>query len=122
MLAMATRLNLTQVSTWFANARRRLKKENRMTWAARSRVVPPPPPPQAPSVPSPPPLHPRLPTSNNLPLLWARVLGDLGGKTLGGDVRETVKPPTPQAQQQQQSTHPKIWSLAELVEEPKCLS
>ena len=25
-------MTLTQVSTWFANARRRLKKENRMTW------------------------------------------------------------------------------------------
>lgn len=26
-----------QVSTWFANARRRLKKENRMTWSPRNR-------------------------------------------------------------------------------------
>ena len=26
-------MTLTQVSTWFANARRRLKKENKMTWA-----------------------------------------------------------------------------------------
>ena len=25
-------MTLTQVSTWFANARRRLKKENKMTW------------------------------------------------------------------------------------------
>ena len=25
-------MSLTQVSTWFANARRRLKKENRVTW------------------------------------------------------------------------------------------
>ena len=29
-------MTLTQVSTWFANARRRLKKENRMTWNDRS--------------------------------------------------------------------------------------
>ena len=29
-------MTLTQVSTWFANARRRLKKENRMTWPDRS--------------------------------------------------------------------------------------
>ena len=26
-----------QVSTWFANARRRLKKENKMTWSPRTR-------------------------------------------------------------------------------------
>ena len=33
MLAIITKMTLTQVSTWFANARRRLKKENKMTWA-----------------------------------------------------------------------------------------
>uniref|UniRef100_UPI0037E734D1 iroquois-class homeodomain protein IRX-1b n=1 Tax=Semicossyphus pulcher TaxID=241346 RepID=UPI0037E734D1 len=32
MLAIITRMTLTQVSTWFANARRRLKKENKVTW------------------------------------------------------------------------------------------
>ncbi|UYV63618.1 hypothetical protein LAZ67_2005025 [Cordylochernes scorpioides] len=32
MLAIITKMTLTQVSTWFANARRRLKKENKMTW------------------------------------------------------------------------------------------
>lgn len=26
-----------QVSTWFANARRRLKKENKLTWTPRNR-------------------------------------------------------------------------------------
>lgn len=31
-------MTLTQVSTWFANARRRLKKENKMTWEPRNRV------------------------------------------------------------------------------------
>ncbi|KAG7259866.1 hypothetical protein CRUP_018243 [Coryphaenoides rupestris] len=31
MLAIITKMTLTQVSTWFANARRRLKKENKMT-------------------------------------------------------------------------------------------
>lgn len=36
MLAMVSRMSLTQVSTWFANARRRLKKENKAGWAARS--------------------------------------------------------------------------------------
>ncbi|XP_066834591.1 iroquois-class homeodomain protein IRX-5-like [Anser cygnoides] len=34
MLAMVSRMSLTQVSTWFANARRRLKKENKAGWAA----------------------------------------------------------------------------------------
>uniref|UniRef100_A0A1I8IUV5 Homeobox domain-containing protein n=1 Tax=Macrostomum lignano TaxID=282301 RepID=A0A1I8IUV5_9PLAT len=33
MLAIITTMTLTQVSTWFANARRRLKKENKMTWS-----------------------------------------------------------------------------------------
>ena len=32
MLAILTRMTLTQVSTWFANARRRLKKESKVTW------------------------------------------------------------------------------------------
>uniref|UniRef100_A0A914CPJ7 Homeobox domain-containing protein n=1 Tax=Acrobeloides nanus TaxID=290746 RepID=A0A914CPJ7_9BILA len=38
MLAMVTRMSMTQVSTWFANARRRLKKENKMTWSPRTRL------------------------------------------------------------------------------------
>ncbi|CAK6436595.1 unnamed protein product [Pipistrellus nathusii] len=37
MLAIVTKMTLTQVSTWFANARRRLKKENQMTWAPKNR-------------------------------------------------------------------------------------
>ena len=37
MLAIITKMTLTQVSTWFANARRRLKKENKMTWTPRTR-------------------------------------------------------------------------------------
>lgn len=37
MLAILTKMTLTQVSTWFANARRRLKKENKMTWSPRNR-------------------------------------------------------------------------------------
>ena len=36
MLAIITKMTLTQVSTWFANARRRLKKENKMTWTPRT--------------------------------------------------------------------------------------
>ncbi|XP_013398871.1 iroquois-class homeodomain protein IRX-6 [Lingula anatina] len=37
MLAIITKMTLTQVSTWFANARRRLKKDNKMTWSPRNR-------------------------------------------------------------------------------------
>ncbi|GAA6079024.1 iroquois-class homeodomain protein IRX-2a [Tachysurus ichikawai] len=37
MLAIITKMTLTQVSTWFANARRRLKKENKVTWGARAK-------------------------------------------------------------------------------------
>merc|ERR1711892_751792 len=37
MLAIITKMTLTQVSTWFANARRRLKKENKMTWVPKNR-------------------------------------------------------------------------------------
>ncbi|KAG7257300.1 hypothetical protein CRUP_005644 [Coryphaenoides rupestris] len=37
MLAIITKMTLTQVSTWFANARRRLKKENKMTWPPRNK-------------------------------------------------------------------------------------
>lgn len=38
MLAIITKMTLTQVSTWFANARRRLKKENKMTWSPKTKV------------------------------------------------------------------------------------
>lgn len=38
MLAIITKMTLTQVSTWFANARRRLKKENKMTWEPRNKT------------------------------------------------------------------------------------
>ncbi|EPY80246.1 hypothetical protein CB1_000849041 [Camelus ferus] len=37
MLAIITKMTLTQVSTWFANARRRLKKENKMTEEVETR-------------------------------------------------------------------------------------
>ena len=38
MMAIMTRMSLTQVSTWFANARRRLKKENKMQWSPKNRM------------------------------------------------------------------------------------
>ncbi|MGH0148104.1 UNVERIFIED_CONTAM: hypothetical protein FKN15_047438 [Acipenser sinensis] len=37
MLAIITKMTLTQVSTWFANARRRLKKKNKMTWSPKNK-------------------------------------------------------------------------------------
>lgn len=37
MLAIITEMSLTQISTWFANARRRLKKENKLCWNKRGR-------------------------------------------------------------------------------------
>uniref|UniRef100_H3BE90 Homeobox domain-containing protein n=1 Tax=Latimeria chalumnae TaxID=7897 RepID=H3BE90_LATCH len=37
MLAIVTKMTLTQVSTWFANARRRLKKENKMSWGSKNK-------------------------------------------------------------------------------------
>jgi len=37
MLAILTKMTLTQISTWFANARRRLKKDNKMTWCPRNK-------------------------------------------------------------------------------------
>ena len=37
MLAIITKMTLTQVSTWFANARRRLKKDNRTGWEGGSK-------------------------------------------------------------------------------------
>nr|XP_039266131.1 uncharacterized protein LOC120341644 [Styela clava] len=36
-LSIVTHMTLTQVSTWFANARRRIKKENKMTWTPKTR-------------------------------------------------------------------------------------
>uniref|UniRef100_A0A803J5P0 Homeobox domain-containing protein n=1 Tax=Xenopus tropicalis TaxID=8364 RepID=A0A803J5P0_XENTR len=39
MLAIITKMTLTQVSTWFANARRRLKKENKMTWSPKNKAM-----------------------------------------------------------------------------------
>ncbi|XP_033893301.3 iroquois-class homeodomain protein IRX-1-like [Acipenser ruthenus] len=37
MLAIVTKMSLTQVSTWFANARRRLKKENKVSWMCKNK-------------------------------------------------------------------------------------
>nr|VZI30457.1 unnamed protein product [Spirometra erinaceieuropaei] len=35
MLAIVTKMTFNQISTWFANARRRLKKEKKMTWTPK---------------------------------------------------------------------------------------
>ena len=39
MLAILTKMTLTQVSTWFANARRRLKKDCRSSWDSESKSL-----------------------------------------------------------------------------------
>ena len=39
MLAILTKMTLTQVSTWFANARRRLKKDCRTSWDSESKSL-----------------------------------------------------------------------------------
>uniref|UniRef100_A0A8C3SS65 Homeobox domain-containing protein n=1 Tax=Chelydra serpentina TaxID=8475 RepID=A0A8C3SS65_CHESE len=38
MLALVSKMSLAQVSTWFANARRRLKKEKQLSWGPRSKL------------------------------------------------------------------------------------
>nr|XP_013808215.1 PREDICTED: iroquois-class homeodomain protein IRX-2 [Apteryx mantelli mantelli] len=112
MLAIITKMTLTQVSTWFANARRRLKKENKMTWAprnksededddegdgARSKEESPG----------------KMPESNETS---AEDEGGLGAPLLGHPHADAARsaskaspgPPTPAAK-------PKLWSLAEIA-------
>ena len=38
LLSLLRRYIYFQVSTWFANARRRLKKENKMTWEPKNKL------------------------------------------------------------------------------------
>lgn len=132
MLATVTRMNLTQVSTWFANARRRLKKENRLTWNTKNRTIPPQPPPPPPSA-----------TFQPLPsmfwnedcsivrslatqvhsILWSQVVKDIRSRMATNEVEKeatleptsTSSPPLPSPPPPPSST--KIWSLAALVEE-----
>lgn len=40
MLSILSGMSITQVSTWFANARRRIKKENQITWNSGARSSP----------------------------------------------------------------------------------
>ncbi|VDL25700.1 unnamed protein product [Hymenolepis diminuta] len=40
MLSILSGMSITQVSTWFANARRRIKKENQITWNSSARSPP----------------------------------------------------------------------------------
>ncbi|VDD82810.1 unnamed protein product [Mesocestoides corti] len=126
MLAAVTRMNLTQVSTWFANARRRLKKENRLTWCAKNRII------------TPPPLQSTsywTETSAGSPrsedssiahslasqvqsALWTHVVKDIKARmcvepTYSHQISTSSPSPPPPAPQAA-----KIWSLAELVKEP----
>ncbi|VDM16795.1 unnamed protein product [Hydatigera taeniaeformis] len=136
MLATVTRMNLTQVSTWFANARRRLKKENRLSWTTKNRTLPPQPPPPPSSA-----------TLQTLPsvfwnedcsivrslatqvhsLLWSQVVKDIKSCMTKNEVEKEApveptlaSPPAPSTLPPSPSST-KIWSLAALVEEqPPC--
>ncbi|KAH9278611.1 Iroquois-class homeodomain protein IRX-5 [Echinococcus granulosus] len=136
MLAAVTRMNLTQVSTWFANARRRLKKENRLTWNATNRTLPPhlsPPSPSTTFQPLPPMFWnedwsiARTLTSQVHSILWSQVVKDTRSRvTTNGFEKEVVLEPTSMPPSSPPPPPPppsstKIWSLAALVEErPPC--
>nr|XP_028591540.1 iroquois-class homeodomain protein IRX-3-like isoform X1 [Podarcis muralis] len=119
LLAIVSRMSLTQVSTWFANARRRLKKENRACWAPRA--------PKAEgeaeeeeedsegeasaerAAPSTPPTRTKLPQNGSLAETAAPWLK--AGRWQG-------LPPSPlpaTAEAQELPTKPKIWRVAELA-------
>lgn len=135
MLATVTRMNLTQVSTWFANARRRLKKENRLTWSTKNRSIPhkphlPPPPPLAASSA----LH-QIPSTGGVlwnddsnitrslstqvhSLLWSQIMKDYRYHIIPNDMDSS--PSSPKSMPRTTSTRTsstKIWSLAALVDE-----
>ncbi|VDK20497.1 unnamed protein product [Taenia asiatica] len=133
MLATVTRMNLTQVSTWFANARRRLKKENRLTWSTKNRTLPPQP------SPPPPPSSALQPLPSMFwnedcsivrslatqvhSILWSQVVKDIRSRMASNEVEKEAAleptsaspPPPPPLPHPPSST--KIWSLAALVEE-----
>ncbi|KAF0040746.1 hypothetical protein F2P81_006644 [Scophthalmus maximus] len=94
MLAIITKMSLTQVSTWFANARRRLKKENKMTWTPRNRS------------------EDEDEEDNNTPLVTVRVsalerTSSPSSKEHGGSCN-AIRGPNP-------APKPKLWSLAEIA-------
>ncbi|KAM7534646.1 hypothetical protein Aperf_G00000116558 [Anoplocephala perfoliata] len=137
MLAAVTRMNLTQVSTWFANARRRLKKENQLTWCSKNRPISQSiqhqPPLLPPSIQPSPVFQPIPPIYWNGDQNLARALGtevqsmlfsqmikdirDRMGNRSGCEAKFRSEPLSPH------STSPaKIWSLADLVEEQPKIS
>ncbi|KAM3181442.1 hypothetical protein ACTXT7_014372 [Hymenolepis weldensis] len=119
MLAVITKMSLTQVSTWFANARRRLKKENKATWSLASSldqhftdledegfsvatgdVYP------TDQTPTPPSQH------NNSPLhSQAFEKGEDFGESIGEDTS------MPAAKSTESGRNGKIWSVVEMTEE-----
>lgn len=96
MLAVVSRMSLTQVSTWFANARRRLKKENKASWATRSASDSEDS--EGEGVPSG-----AIPIPSSSP-----VQNGCGGSP---EVRTSPE-------QDKQPQKPKIWSVAEMLESP----
>nr|CDS26976.1 mohawk [Hymenolepis microstoma] len=140
LLATVTRMNLTQVSTWFANARRRLKKDNRLTWSAKNRSIPqpsihhqpPPPPPPQPIQNLPPTFPPAEPLCWNADpnivralatqvqtILFSQMVRDIRDRLVGNS-SELDMGFKPESTSPQSTTSARIWSLADLVnEKPK---
>ncbi|VDN97327.1 unnamed protein product [Rodentolepis nana] len=136
LLATVTRMNLTQVSTWFANARRRLKKDNRLTWSAKNRSIPqppihhpPPPPPPQPIQNLPPTFPPAEPLCWNADpnivralatqvqtILFSQMVRDIRDR-LAGNSSEPDMGFKPESTSPQSTTSARIWSLADLVNE-----
>lgn len=131
MLAAITRMNLTQVSTWFANARRRLKKENQLNWSSKSRSISQTIQHQSPPLPQsilPPIFQPVSPIYWNGDQNLARVLGAQVQSMLFSqmvkDIRDRMGNRSeyeakfkPKSLSPQSTSPAKIWSLADLVEE-----
>nr|XP_032646891.1 homeobox protein araucan-like [Chelonoidis abingdonii] len=107
MLAITSQMSLTQVSTWFANARRRLKKEKQLHWAPCSKW------------------------DRDVGEHQPGVQGEgLQGKEPGGSPKEGSPGPCLESEHQHpspklhaaglmQETQPKLWCLAEIATCPR---
>ncbi|VDL60076.1 unnamed protein product [Hymenolepis diminuta] len=136
MLATVTRMNLTQVSTWFANARRRLKKDNRLTWSAKNRSIPQPPIHHQPPPPPPQPIqHPPLTFPPGESLCWnadpnivralatqvqtillSQIVRDIRDRLISNGSESDIGF-KPESTSPQSTSSARIWSLADLVDE-----
>ncbi|CAG5892198.1 unnamed protein product [Menidia menidia] len=127
-------MTLTQVSTWFANARRRLKKENKVTWSPRackasedrgceedSDEAERPPGDQEPPDPRRSELHSDL---EDFDLLESDA-SDSDPKPPKNNINNRGKPkpdpPPSEPRPPSDSTKPRIWSIAQEAEFPPCM-